>query len=247
MSNGTSPLTIDFNNGLGPLGNAWNVDTSVAGEITLRGSSAVMEWAVGPSSGHGYGTYTIDAKATGSVPGPGIILWPGNNQWPGQEIDMLEITPDGSGRQYGTVHWNANGSDAYVAQIYDGVSGNQWHQYQMVWEPGKITFKVDGQTKATVTDHVPADFDHGGMNNTIGFMNTSNSTSLTVGHVDYQPLGSSNTWTPPAVTDTVKTVVDNVVNTAASSVTSTVSDTVDWNAIAAQVYANHEATGHWFL
>src|SRR5688572_15454625 len=136
-----------FDNGVGAISNAWNIDTSVDGQVTLRGSAAMMEWAVGPEAGHGYGTYTIHAKLEGNVPGAGIVLWPGDNEWPGQEIDMAEIAVDGSGRHYGTVHWNAGGHDAYTYKIYDGVQGGVFHDYQMVWEPGKITFKVDGAVK----------------------------------------------------------------------------------------------------
>ncbi len=184
-------LYESFDNGPGALGNVYNVDFSTPGEVRLGGSSAMMEWATGRSAGHGYGTYTVEAKLDGNQPGPAIIFWPGDNQWPGQELDLAEITPDGSGRQYGTVHWNNNGSDAYNAQVYDGVSGGVFHDYTMVWEPGKITYLVDGQVKATFTENVPVDFANGGMNNTIGFLNNNPNTSITVRDVSYDPLGSS--------------------------------------------------------
>ncbi len=265
MANATDALSISFDNGLGSLGNAWNVDQSVPGQVTLAGSSALMEWAFGPSSGHGYGTYTIDAKVTGNQPGPGIIFWPGDNQWPGQELDLLEITPDGSGRQYGTIHWNANGSNAYDAKVFDGVTSGVFHQYQMVWEAGHITFKVDGKETASFTDHVPVDFAHGGMNDTIGFINTNNNTSLTVRQVDFTPQGGGSVAATvgnavSAVTANVITAavdqVANVVSTATGTSSGTQYDSwgeplkadgsVDWEALAATVYANHEATGSWF-
>ena len=188
---GTTALSISFDNGLGTLGNAYNVDQSVYGQVTLAGNSALMEWASGPSAGHGYGTYTIQAQVNGNQPGPAIILWPGDDKWPGQEIDIVEITPNGSGQQYGTVHWNAGGSDGYTAQIYYGVTAWTPHTYQMVWEPGLITFKVDGNVTATVNQHVPVDYAHGGMNDTIGFLNNNNNTSITVYQVDYAPLGAA--------------------------------------------------------
>jgi Ca2+-binding RTX toxin-like protein len=200
---GTTAMSISFDNGLGSLGNAYGVDQSVAGQVTLAGNSALMEWASGPSSGHGYGTYTIQAQVNGNQPGPAIILWPGDNNWPGQEIDMMEITPNGSGQQYGTVHWSANGSDAYTAQIFYGVTAWTPHSYQMVWEPGLITFKVDGVVEATVNSHVPVDFAHGGMNDTIGFLNNNSNTSITVYQVDYAPLG---TTAPAPVTHTPATL-----------------------------------------
>jgi hypothetical protein len=184
-------LYESFDNGAGLFGNVYNVDFSTPGEARLAGSSAMMQWASGRDAGQGYGTYTIEAKLDGSQPGPAIIFWPGDNQWPGQELDLAEITPDGSGRQYGTVHWNNNGSDAYAAQVYDGVQGGVFHDYTMVWEPGKITYLVDGQVKATFTDNVPVDFANGGMDNTIGFLNNNNSTSITVRDVSYVPLNGS--------------------------------------------------------
>ncbi len=184
-------LNISFDNGLGTLGNAWNVDTSTNGEIKLAGNSAIMEWASGPSAGHGYGTYTVEAKLEGNEPGAAIIFWPGDDQWPGQELDLAEIAPDGSGQIYGTVHWNDNGHDAYSAQVYDGIYTGSFHEYTMVWEPGKITYLVDGETKAVFTDNVPKDFAHGGMNNTIGFLNNNPDTSITVRDVSYTPLGGA--------------------------------------------------------
>lgn len=262
------PLHISFDNGFGTLGNAYNVDTSTPGEIRLAGNSAIMEWATGPSAGHGYGTYTIVANVQGNQPGPAIIFWPGDNQWPGQELDLVEITPDGSGRQYGTVHWNDNGHDAYTPVVYEGV-GPGWHEYQMVWEAGKITYKVDGEVKATFTENVPADYEHGGMNNTIGFLNNNPNTSITVTDVSYTPLGGSvpatDTATPAVSaseeiwvdtsaaqpTETTQAAVEagSVSGVSWSPETGFVFDggPVDWQALAAQVHANYEATGQWFL
>jgi hypothetical protein len=97
MSNNAVINTFDSN--LGSLSHAWNIQGPSNGAVTLGGGASMMEWATGRDAGHGYGTYTVTAKVDGSQPGPGIILWPGDNQWPGQEVDMLEITPDGSGRQ----------------------------------------------------------------------------------------------------------------------------------------------------
>jgi hypothetical protein len=266
-------LHVSFDDGLGPIASAWNVDTSTPGEIRLAGNSAVMEYATGPDAGHGYGTYTINAKVDGNQPGPGIIFWPGDNKWPGQELDLVEITPDGSGRQYGTVHWNDGGHDAYEAQIFEGVSGGVFHDYTMVWEPGKITYKVDGVEKAVFTDHVPTDFANGGMNNTIGFLNNNPNTSITVRDVTYTPLGGEapavaaapedGTSTPqtdivvPAEAVEQQAATDIVLATGADagSIVShggwdwpaDASGNVDWSAVAAQVTANYEATGSWFI
>jgi hypothetical protein len=243
MSGSTNALSNSFDNGLGTLSNAWNVDQSVPGQITLAGSSSIMEWATGPAAGHGYGTYTIDAQVNGNQPGPGIIFWPGDNNWPGQEIDLLELTPNGGGAQYGTLHWN-QGGDAYSPQVFWGVTSGVPHEYQMVWEPGKIIMKVDGQVEATFTDHVPADYAHGGMNDTIGFLNNNAHTSLTVFSVDYTPLGASAAPVAGAYVASAPVTTASVVTAAPTDSTAA---PIDWQALGAQAEANFAATGIWFL
>lgn len=271
-------LHVSFDDGFGSIGNAWNVDASVPGEVRLAGQSAMMEWATGRDAGHGYGTYTVEAKLDGNEPGSAIIFWPGDNQWPGQELDLVETTPDGSGRQYGTVHWNQGGNDAYEPQVFDGVYGGVFHQYQMVWEPGRITYNVDGQQKAVFTNNVPVDFANGGMNNTIGFLNNNNNTSITVRDVTFEPLGgaASPAWSAPIEVPAVP-AQPAAIEVAAVPVQAAASDdavvwtpsvqepvaqsspddpwsrwtdasgNVNWEAAAAHVTANYEATGSWFI
>jgi hypothetical protein len=256
-------LHISFDDGFGSIGSVWNVDTSVKGEVKLAGNSAMMEFASGRDAGHGYGTYTVNAKLEGNEPGAAIIFWPGDNQWPGQELDLAEITPDGSGRLYGTVHWNAGGHDAYDAQVYDGIYSGSFHDFQMIWEPGRITYKVDGQEKAVFTDHVPTDFAHGGMNNTIGFLNNNPDTSITVRDVSYVPLGgdapSVQAPRAQAAPDSAPILVDvEAVATPVAVSLAVASDdpwgqwtdangAVDWGAAADHVLANYELTGSWFI
>jgi hypothetical protein len=237
------PLNVSFDNGFGALGNKWNAGSAQNGEVTLKGNSAMMEWASGKDAGHGYGTYTVTAKVEGNQPGPAIILWPGNDKWPGQEMNMMEITPDGSGRQYGTVHWNNNGKDAFDTQIFTGVKSGVFHDYQLIWAPDQITFKVDGVEKGSVDHHVPTDFDHGGINNTIGVLNNNANTSITVSHIQFTPLGETVQPTPaPAPTPSPVETPAPVVSAPAPA-----SGAVDWAAIAAQVTAHYEATGVWAM
>lgn len=253
---------ISFDNGdFGSIGNVFNVDTSISGQVTLGGDgAAMMEWATGADAGHGYGTYTVVAKVDGNQPGPAILLWPSDNLWPGHEIDMMEITPDGSGRQYGALHWDGGGYDSYDARIHDGVAGGSWHTYQAVWEPGKLTMSVDGKVTSVFTDHVPADAAHGGGNVTIGAMNINPNTSVTIDDVRYDPLYADapaattasapvETWQPDTsvpTTDAVATVDAAAAVGVAADVTTTGGAT-DWDALAAQVTANHAATGSWFI
>jgi len=177
----------------GAFGDNWGVDFSVPGQVTLAGISGMKEWGLGPSSGHGYGTYTIDAEFNGlygGFNGSALILWPGDNKWPGQELNLAETFPNGTGQQYGTVHWvDATGHDQTEIRIFPNVTAGVFHQYQLVWQPNQITFLVDGVVTGFVTDHIPLDYDAGGMNNTIGFINQGYNTSLVVRDVDYKPLG----------------------------------------------------------
>lgn len=265
-------FTESFGNGVGVISNAWNVDTSTPGQIVLPGGSAAMQPATGRDAGQGYGTYTIDAKFDGTDPGAGIIFWPGDDRWPGQEIDMGELAADGSGQQYGIVHWNEGGNDAYQYDIFEGVGTGVFHDYTMVWEPDAITFLVDGAEVGRITDHVPADYDDGGMNNTIGFINNNPASTLTVRQVDYTPLGtggdtgnnggggggttggSGGEWggSPPPPSgsepdwDAIAAVV-TAIQGATGAWPDLPASTDDWNAFAAEATAEFQATGDWLL
>jgi hypothetical protein len=224
-----TPFFDSFDQGAVNFPDAWNLDTSVPGQVTLHRpesylSSGMMEATGTASHGHGYGTYTVNAKMTGIYPGPAIMLWPGDNQWPGTEMDFGEIAGDGTGRQYSSLHWN-DGGDRYDVRFYDpAIKGGVFHEYQAVWEPGRLTVNVDGKTQAVYTEHVPADYAHGGMDHVFAFLNISPHTSLTVADVRYEPLA-------PA---------------AAEAAVPATPERVDWDAIAAQVMANYEATGQWW-
>lgn len=219
------PLHESFDDRLGSINQeTWGVDFSTPGEVHLAGNSGMKEPGIGNSSGHGYGTYTVNAMLSGRSNGSAIILWPGDNKYPGQEMNLAELTPDYTGNQYSTVHWvNEAGQNVNIITRFSGVESNVFHDYTLVWEPGQITFKVDGVVQGIVTEHVPVDFDNGGMNNTIGFLNNQPNTSMTVRQVDYTPLGIT---TAPVAAGT--------------------GAAVDWEALAAQAKANFAATGHWF-
>lgn len=229
------PLRESFDNGIGVFTDNWNVDATVPGQVTLRGTSGLMQQAVSTSSGQGYGTYTITAKLEGNMPGPAIILWPGDNQWPGQEINLAEVTNDGTGRIYGALHWDNNGDHA-VTQIYDGIKTGVFHDFTLVWAPGHMTYLVDGVQQWEVTQYVPKDYDNGGMNNVVGWLNTNYNTSMTVTQVDYVPLGVTGS-TP---------VVEAPTAPVTTTPTAPAPATIDWAALAAQAEANFLATGRWY-
>lgn len=266
-----APLHITFDDGWQTIGDIYHADTSVPGQVTLAsdmtlGHSMFKEWSDGPASGHGYGTYTFVAKLDGYLAGPGIVLWPGDDKWPGPEIDLAELMPDWTGRQYGTMHWDGGGYDDYYSQLYPGyVEPGVVHTYQMTWAPGKVTMTVDGEHKIDWSVNVPADYAHGGVNLTLGAINLNLDTSITVYDIKYDPLdpslighytslsGTSLTGVPPAdATTTPATTPPPEVVTDPAPVPATdpapaPAEQVDWNAIAAQVQANYEATGTWYV
>ena len=198
-----------FDDGPGRLTHSWgNFDWSVPGEVTLTGISGMMEYPGGKDAGEGYGTWTVNARidAPDGSPGPAIVWWPGDNIWPGQEFDMAELNNNGDGGQFAALHWaGQDGGDAY--ELIDlGDNRGKFVDYTLKWEPGKISYYVDGEFKGAVTENVPVDFANGGIDDTIGFLsgttgNVSGS-SITVREISYTPLGSeAPTPTDPAPTD----------------------------------------------
>jgi hypothetical protein len=133
-------------------------DVQVNNGLTINTNDQSGGWTTGgigqgPTGGM-YGLYQVEAKVDpGHGTGPAIVLWPDNNSWP-PEIDLLEA-PGGSGDAYMTLHWaGADGSDQYQT-IDTGVNVNDWHDYAVDWEPGSLTFYVDGKQIWSTTDHVP--------------------------------------------------------------------------------------------
>ncbi len=94
------PMFESFDHGLDAFSHRWgSIDHSVRGEVKLTGNAGMMESPSGRPAGHGYGTHTVEAKIEGNSPGAAVLLWPGDDRWPGQEIDLAEVAQDGSGRR----------------------------------------------------------------------------------------------------------------------------------------------------
>jgi hypothetical protein len=172
-----------FDNGVGKLNHAWgNIDTSVDGQVTLRGYAGIMERPYGAAAGHGYGTYEITAALKGNEAGSAALLWPGNDQWPGQELDFVEIR---NGKPYGAAHHEkSNGGDGYRIVNYN-IDESEVHTYKIEWEPGKITYSVDGREYAEFNKNVTPDHANGGVDLVFGALNNNPDTSITVYDVKY--------------------------------------------------------------
>jgi beta-glucanase (GH16 family) len=70
----------------------------------------------------------------------------------GMEIDILEhLTEWGPGRNNVAVHWDGYGEKHKswgTSDIYYGPTADGWHTYGVLWEPGKLTWYIDGIKKS---------------------------------------------------------------------------------------------------
>ncbi len=172
-------------------------------------SLGFMQDDFGASSGEGYGRYSAVASLNGGEgAGACILLWPSNNQWPGQEIDLLET---GNSRSTGiaTVHWAGSGdSNAYDYHTFS-VDLTQKNTYTVDWEKGSITYYVNGNEIFKTTSHVPLDAADGGVNESFGAEVTnagsgavSSSVSLHLYDMSYSKTTSSSASTVASDTAT---------------------------------------------
>ncbi|CAM2921831.1 glycoside hydrolase family 16 protein [Rariglobus hedericola] len=75
------------------------------------------------------------------------------------EIDIMEILSEwGPGRNSVATHWDGYGSDHKqwgTSQIYYGPTPDGYHVFGLLWEPGKLTWYVDGKkTAEQINDRV---------------------------------------------------------------------------------------------
>ena len=179
---GIPPHTVvgfnDFTNGFDDFTNRWGVTTHNAALGAIEATSVYGVWAdagamVQYSNATGYGLYEFDAQFSNRGPGGYILTWPANNVWPGPELDIAEVLP--GGRVYSTIHWDANpGIDgnednAYTSYLLpSNIDPTVRHVYAMNWQQSYIDMYVDGVQYAHITEHVPLDAAHGGLNTTPG-------------------------------------------------------------------------------
>jgi beta-glucanase (GH16 family) len=98
-----------------------------------------------------YGYVQVVARIPGGTgTWPALWLLPQNGSWP-PEIDIMENYGT-SNLMEATLHWgSASGGEAYrdVTSSSDLTSG--WHTYGLLWEPGSLTWYLDGQVVYTFT------------------------------------------------------------------------------------------------
>ncbi|HYZ32463.1 MAG TPA: glycoside hydrolase family 16 protein [Crenalkalicoccus sp.] len=239
------------------------------GELTISMTDHGGWWSAGGVSqganGQTYGYYEIRAKVD---PGQGtsavIALWPTGDHWP-PEVDLLE-TPDGN-RQSAAFnnHWDGGGGANYYESANANVDASQWHTYALDWQPDHLTYYVDGRQIYSTTDHVPHEpmsvamagyIAKDGENWFNGGPDASTPRQVNL-HVDYVSIAQHAGGTQAGGTQAAASTQSDTMASAATDAVAAQTDAgqvaadpaqpVDWNAIAAQVQANYEATGHWFL
>ncbi len=223
------------------------------GELAVTMTNHGGSWTAGGlnqswAGSHTYGLFEVRAMVDkGQGTGPGIILWPTDDNWP-PEVDLLE-TPNGDRSQvYFSNHW-AGGGNNYASQNFN-VDASQWHTYAVDWQPDHLTYLIDGKPMYTTTDHVPQ------TPMALGFMGfvaksddgwygggPNGSTPSQVGlHIDWVKISE-----PGGGGGIVATAPAAAASVAATVGATLAADGTDWNALAAAVLANHDATGLWTL
>lgn len=151
----------------GGLGSNTNFTWSDADVIVTNGAlkldvaRAGTAWTAGGISQGGtgvtYGLFQVRAKADpGQGVGPALLLWPTSNMWPGPEVDLLESPASDRSAAVFTLHWtNTDDSNQYVSQSYP-LDVTAWHTYAVDWEPGEVTYSIDGQQLYQTTVNVPS-------------------------------------------------------------------------------------------
>ena len=228
LSNYTTVWSDNFandtqlNSSLWPISWGNSDDFSFAnGALTLT-SYASEGWAAvgfmqadfGATSGQGYGLYSATFSLNaGEGVGICIVMWPANNVWPGPEIDLAEDWSDPT-RQTGnaTIHWAGAGNTNQYQTYQFSANMTQPTHVAMDWEPGSLTFYVNGVEVFQYTGpNVPKGAAQGGVNESFGAEVTaaggapvSNSVSLHLYSMSYATYngstsssGGSGGTTPP--------------------------------------------------
>jgi beta-glucanase (GH16 family) len=94
-----------------------------------------------------YGAFFVRSRMTGNGPTGVELLWPSNGSWP-PEIDFNETYGTTSGTS-ATVHYSASNTEIHNLLSVDMT---QWHTWGVIWTPQSITYTMDGQVWATVTN-----------------------------------------------------------------------------------------------
>jgi Glycosyl hydrolases family 16 len=108
---------------------------------------------VGSTFSQTYGRFMVRFRAdAGFGVAYTLQLWPNDDSWP-PEVDFAEDNGRGRTMTSATQHYGS--ADTHVhAETHGDFS--QWHVAEVVWQPGKLTYLIDGKKWATMANsHVP--------------------------------------------------------------------------------------------
>lgn len=103
-----------------------------------------------------YGKVEIRAMLPGTKGlWPAIWMLPDDGSWP-PELDIMESIGSDPHRIYMTNHWGDPQNPAQSQSDYSGPDFTAgFHTFALEWEPGRLTWLVDGVERKVMTDHVP--------------------------------------------------------------------------------------------
>ena len=101
-----------------------------------------------------YGYFDIRAKMP---KGDGLwgSIWLYNQAGDDNEIDIVELLGKDPTTAYQTMHSTTTGKHHYNSIGTDWT--RDYHDYAVKWQPGRLTFYIDGVVRGTVTNGVPAE------------------------------------------------------------------------------------------
>lgn len=213
-------------------------------------NTGLIQGPWGADAGQGYGVYEMTARLEDDQGGgAALLLWPATNRWPGPEVDLLESSDTTRDSGYWTLHWEENGQDRFDWNPFS-LDLTQEHTYAVKWEPGRLTYYIDGNLIESVTENVPVPFEDGGENLVMGIQVSDAGKWNQPGdvvrlHVErvayYAPVES---WDPDSA---VSYPVESAWVPEAWPVEPTgwSDGAVDWDAIAAREVAWFDANGWW--
>ena len=200
--NGTSINPANWNE-VGPWGKpvastaanfSYNTsNVSEANGVAITAQESGGNWTGGILSTNGlyqfeYGFVEAYAKLpAGQGFWPAIWMYGSNSS--SDELDIMEFLGGDVTHVYQTMHESTSALEQVAPTSTNWTSG--YHLFQMLWEPGQVTFYIDNVETASFTTNVPAEpmylmlnFDVGGPNNWGGAPNSSTPTTATF-NVDY--------------------------------------------------------------
>lgn len=151
---------FEFNNG---------VLSIIAKEETVQGetwfdSGKTFDYTSGMISGHDsisftYGYFEISGQSpTGQGLWPAFWMLPESGEWP-PEIDIMEILGDDTSTAYTTVHYqdpSQPGNHGMEGSWFSGIDfADGMHTFAVDWQPGELTWYIDGMEVFNTTENVP--------------------------------------------------------------------------------------------